>query len=281
MRLSILSGTCSAAIASLRFTSAILVAVALVASPALAGSRETSRERAARKACLGGDYAKGVSILSDLFIDTKDATYIYNQGRCLEQNGRFADAVYRFQEYLRVSGDSLSIKEKSESEKHIADCQAQLAKQNPPAEPTAPVVTTPIPAVGIPTQPSTAWPPVAIMEQSPQQPTSKGAALRISGLATAGIGIAGVVTGMIFNIKANNIADSYSTRGGYTPDKESNRSTYETLGWVGYGVGSACILTGATLYFLGRSAGAAGMVNVALIPSVSAGTAGAIVKGSF
>ena len=72
-----------------------LIAVT-VAQPASAGGREATKERAARKACLGGDYAKGVSILSDLFLDTKDATFIYNQGRCLEQNGRFSDAILRF-----------------------------------------------------------------------------------------------------------------------------------------------------------------------------------------
>jgi hypothetical protein len=44
-----------------------------VAEPA---GREV-KEREARKACLEGDYVKGVSILSDLFLDSKDASYIY------------------------------------------------------------------------------------------------------------------------------------------------------------------------------------------------------------
>jgi hypothetical protein len=43
---------------------------------------KAGQERAARKACLSGDYAKGVEILSDLFIDTKDPVYLFNQGRC-------------------------------------------------------------------------------------------------------------------------------------------------------------------------------------------------------
>jgi hypothetical protein len=32
-------------------------------------------------ACLSGDYTKGVAILSELFVDTKDPTYLFNQGR--------------------------------------------------------------------------------------------------------------------------------------------------------------------------------------------------------
>ena len=104
------------------------VVLILFASPfARADSREISRERAARKACLAGDYAKGVSILSDLFLDTSDANYIYNAARYLEQNGRFADSIFRFQEFLRVAA-KLSDAVKEQTKKHIADCQDQLAK---------------------------------------------------------------------------------------------------------------------------------------------------------
>jgi hypothetical protein len=47
-------------------------------------AKPQSRERQAKKACLSGDYAKGVSILSDLFLETGDATYLCNQGSCYE-----------------------------------------------------------------------------------------------------------------------------------------------------------------------------------------------------
>jgi hypothetical protein len=89
-----------------------------------------AQEREARTACLAGDYAKGVAILSKLFVSTKDPVFIYNQGRCFEQNHRYEDAVARFQEYLRV-GRKLSKTEKAEAEKHVADCQDLLAKQRP------------------------------------------------------------------------------------------------------------------------------------------------------
>ena len=115
----------------------LVVSSLLAATSAQAGGKDTQRQRAARKACLAGDYAKGVSILSDLFLDTRDTTYIYNQGRCLEQNGRFEDAVFRFQEYLRVTTD-LSEADEVEARKHIADCQDQLAKRNGPPAPDAP-----------------------------------------------------------------------------------------------------------------------------------------------
>ena len=70
----------------------------LLTAPALGAGRQSSgnrqsQEKAARKACLTGDYATGVSILADLFVESKDPLYIFNQGRCMEQNSRYKDAI--------------------------------------------------------------------------------------------------------------------------------------------------------------------------------------------
>jgi hypothetical protein len=66
----------------------------LAASSAWAGNRGI-KDRTAKKACLLGDYKKGIEILANLYLDTNDPTYIYNQGRCLEQNGQNAQAFLR------------------------------------------------------------------------------------------------------------------------------------------------------------------------------------------
>lgn len=63
---------------------------------------------------------------------------------------------------------------------------------------------------------------------------------------------------------------------GWRRSKESDRKTYKTLGWVGYGVGAACIATGALLYCLGQQPGSAGAASVAFIPAFAPGQAGAI-----
>jgi tetratricopeptide (TPR) repeat protein len=105
-----------------------LVALVLTASTASAQDVDT-RTRAARTACLAGDYAKGVALLSELFVATEDPGFIYNQGRCFEQNHRYEDAIARFQEYLRVA-KRLSKSEKFEAQKHISSCQNLLAQQD-------------------------------------------------------------------------------------------------------------------------------------------------------
>jgi hypothetical protein len=73
----------------------------LIAAPNAMGANVESKARAAKRACLVGDVEKGAGILADLYLDTNDATYIYNQGRCFEQNGKNDQAVLRFKEYLR------------------------------------------------------------------------------------------------------------------------------------------------------------------------------------
>ena len=87
-------------------------------------------------ACLAGDYTKGVAILSQLFVDSGDPNYIYNQGRCFEQNTRYQDAIARFQEFVRV-GKKSPEDDKAAAQKHIADCEALLAKQTRPSEAAA------------------------------------------------------------------------------------------------------------------------------------------------
>jgi hypothetical protein len=105
---------------------ALPIAVMLVV-PSTHAAGLDSKERAAKKACLNGDSAKGVSILTDLYVDTNDATYIFNQGRCLEQNSRYKDAIARFREYLRKAGDQTEA-ERAAVQKHIDDCEALLKK---------------------------------------------------------------------------------------------------------------------------------------------------------
>ncbi len=262
----------------LLFTVASMVA----ASPALAGDTRAQDERAARKACLAGDYAKGIAILSDLFVDTRDPTYIYNQGRCLEQNGRFGDAIFRFQEYLRVN-PALADTDKAETRKHIQDCQEQLAAQGAPPGRAAGASSEPRPGPTSGIQPPTT---ATVTQTNPSATAvppraSSGAGLRTAGIVTAGAGGAALLAGILLNWKANSVASSYKDRGGYTDGKESDRKTYEALGWVGYGVGAACIATGAVLYFFGRSARAGDSAPLVVQPTLGRGEAGAMLKGSF
>jgi TolA-binding protein len=217
-----------------------------------------AKEKAAMKACLTGDAASGVAILTDLFIETKDTTYLFNQGRCFEQNRQYEEAVGRFREYLIKTKD-LRPDHKADTEKHILACESYLQGKSTGAaksEPTAGTESRPAP------EPRTGQ----VVAIAPNRSLPEGGAgLRIAGVTVAAAGAAGMVAGLVLNLKANKMSDDLE--GLYDPGVESSRDRYETAGWIAYGAGAACVATGALLYYFGwrRSQASA---SVALLPTV-------------
>jgi hypothetical protein len=269
------------------FVAALAVSVLLQVKPALAASRQP-RERAARKACLTGDPDKGVSILADLFLDTKDPTYIFNQGRCLEQNRKYEDAIARFEEFLVTTDAVLAREDREAAEKHIATCRATLVRERGSSSATTlpqPPTATP-PPVQAPEPAPTPEPSRSIVVQPAPEPQPLAphgnAGLRTAGIVTASVGVAAVVAAVILNVKANSMVNQMeTTSNGYSPAKVDDRKTYETLSWVGYGLGVACVATGAILFGIGLKSGGSSSTSVALLPALGAGQAGALLTGGF
>jgi tetratricopeptide (TPR) repeat protein len=264
----------------------VVVPLLLAATPAAAASRQ-AQERAARKACLNGDYAKGVDILSDLFVDTKDPNYIFNQGRCLEQNRRYEDAIGRFDEYLRAAPEQLKPEDKAAAEKHRADCKEKLAEERgtSPAQP-APQPSPPAAAPSlVPNpEPSPAPSPSIVVEPASQQTPAHGrwSGLATAGIITGGVGVLAVAGGVILNLKANSMLDNMQTSiGGYSSGKENDQKTYKTLAWVGYGAGAACVAAGAILVGVGIKSRTSSSTDVALVPAVGPAQVGAMLTGAF
>jgi hypothetical protein len=126
----------------------------LLPSGALAKGKEDqdTRAKAAKKACLLGDVEKGADILADLYVETNDPTFIYNQGRCFEQNGKNDQAVLRFKEYQRKA-QGLSPADVDALRKKIEDLEATSAQRPsppPPVIPAAPPPTVPASTATVP-----------------------------------------------------------------------------------------------------------------------------------
>lgn len=243
----------------------------------------SNREREARRACLIGDHAKGVAILADLFLDTKNPVYIFNQGRCFEQNRQYGDAIARFQEFLRASASTeLDPGDRAAAERHINDCKSVLAEEREKTAATSPaafVAPSPEPARA-PEPPGEASTAVATQAEPQEAPSGSGAGLRIGGIVTASLGLAAVASGVVFNLKANSTAKELKEVGGYSPGKESNRKNYRTAAWIGYSAGAACIATGVVLYIVGLKQ-ADSSQSLALLPVISDGQAGIALAGGY
>jgi hypothetical protein len=248
------------------------------------GAGREVKERAARKACLTGDYAKGVDILADLFLDTGSIVHIFNQGRCLEQNRRYEDAVARFREYL-VKGTDLSADDRADAEKHIALCESYLGKSepekvaaaSPPAEaslPSAPVRPEPAPVA--------TSAPASQVNAVPAEPTQVGGGLRTSGIVIASVGVASLAAGVVLNLKVNSMTSDLEKPNAYNRSTNSTRETYKIMGWVAYGVGGAAVAAGAVFYAIGLSKGTTnGDSAVSFAPSLASGVAGVTMTGAF
>ena len=107
-----------------------------------------------------------------------------------------------------------------------------------------------------------------------------GRGLRIAGVVTFGVGVAGVAAGLTFALAANHLADQLeASHTSYLRSKESTRASYATASTVSYAAGAACVAGGALLYYLGWRQGRESSATVE--PMVSAQTAGARVQVAF
>jgi tetratricopeptide (TPR) repeat protein len=254
----------------------------VLASPASAErvKPKTGREKAAQKACALGDYQKGVAILADLLVGSDDPNYIYNQGRCYEQNSRWEQAINRFREYLRKDAN-LSESERVDVERHIAECEKVLAQAGQAAQPAA---AAPAPAAPVETPapspvPEPVKPEVSTKAAPPPSNGSQGKGLRVAGIVCAAVGLAALGTGVGLALKTQDMSSDAEKNGGGTQAQEDRRKTLETWGWLSYGVGAAAIATGAVLYIVGWPSDRS--TNVALLPALAPGGASMILQGSF
>lgn len=92
----------------------------------------------ARTACIAGDYPKGVRLLAELYTATDDPIWIFNQGRCYQQNAEPALALSRFKEFLRKSKAGPDDEDVRDARKYIAELEAETR-----GAPSTPEAVTP------------------------------------------------------------------------------------------------------------------------------------------
>jgi hypothetical protein len=118
---------------------------------------------------------------------------------------------------------------------------------------------------------------VQTTQAPPAEDTHQGRGLRIAGIATASLGVAGVAAGIAFGLHSNSLHDE-AIKGTYIDSKYQDSKSFRTLEWVSFGIGGAAVVTGVVLYYLGLSAKSA---PIAIAPIFAPGAGGAAVFGSF
>lgn len=265
---------------SVSILSLIQATAALAARPN--ATSRGAKEKAAQKACLTGDVKAGAELLADLYIRTGDPVYLFNQGRCNEQNHRWQEALDMFREYLRKDHDAPE-RIKAETKAHIAQCQALLAEQNVSPGPPAKTSAVPEPPLVVPPVPHTPTiaPSTTVGLATSASLPSDGRGFRVAGVLTAAVGICAVGVGITLNIKERSLTDQINAK--FSQSKESSRASYQAWGYASYGIGAAALVTGATLYYFGWRAGEyrAARTQITLIPTLAPDTVTFGLHGRF
>lgn len=240
----------------------------------------------ARIACLAGDWQKGVRLLAEVYVATKEPTWLYNQGRCYQQSNQGAMAITRFRDYLRVAPPENPLVAKAKT--YIAEIEADLKKNEPAAAPA------PAPAPTIVVQPApvqvTTTPAVVVTSPSSEAPPQRSVAARAATVSLLGVGALGLGLGVFSSLKVSALqsdAESGKVGAGQLEANRSDASRYETLQWVGYGVGAAALVGAGVVYGLsGRRGSSDGAASARadggrLSAMWTRGSAGLLWEGTF
>jgi hypothetical protein len=264
-----------------------------VAACAKGSSKATAK--AAKKACAAGDFRKGVVILAELYVESNDTVYIFNQGRCYEQNHQWTSAIDRFREYLRNT-PNISPEDKDAAESHIAECQRYQGEGTlgTVAPSHAPVTQSKAPAAApVVASPEAPPPPPAASPGAPspdfiRTPTStaeegrssaNGSGLRTVGAIAAGLGIVTLTTAIVLNVKANDLAHQANNH--YDPAETSSQKSYRTGAVACYFAGGLTLLAGSVLYIVGYGQGSSAKGGVAVLPILTSSSAGLLMQGNY
>jgi hypothetical protein len=239
-----------------------LFIVLLLAGRALAAEPREAREESAKKKCLEGDVAAAITLLTELFVETSDPNYLYNQARCYQMNGRPQEAIQRFREYLRKSPDA-SDAERARVDGWVRELQGDVSVP-PPLPPPSQVVAQAEP------------------ERAP--PRSSSGSLRAIALASGALGAACLGAGVYFGLKVSSLEDEAAglagkgLRDGRLDDRGKAAQTWQ---WVGYGVGAAALAAGTVTYLLSRRAEPEPNPALTFSPWLGTGGAGVGVGRAF
>jgi tetratricopeptide (TPR) repeat protein len=252
---------------------AVLAASVAFAPPA---SAQTALEQA--KALTGratieyniGHFEQALELYSRAYEALPTPALLFDIGQCHRMLGNAERATFFFQGYLREKPDAPN---RALVEQLLADLQRQLdAQRAAHAQQAAPAVTSPV--AETPAEAVASPPPPAAEVGAP--PAIGNPALRIAGLASAGVGVVLIGTGAALGLHAASLSSEISqlstSRGTWSPQYQSEYDSGKsaaTAATVLYVVGGLALATGGVLTYLGwprRPADARPVAVVAPVP---------------
>jgi hypothetical protein len=285
--------------------SAVIAALATVAGSAPARAQEDPRPREAKAACAAGDVQRGIALLADLYAETNDMAWVFNQGRCYQQNGQLESAINRFREYLRRPARTTP-EMRDEAEAFIVELEAQLRDR--PADraragggsgtPTTDAAgaspatdTQALDAGPLPLSPETAAAATTLTGDPTQArasapPAGGGRGLLVGSAVLGGTGVVALAVAIVSSTRIRALekeVSGWSAQAAGThsvsdwKDRQITGDLHEKIQWVGYGVAALTLAGSATFLFLASRRAS----EVSLLPALHAGGGGATLSVAF
>lgn len=278
----------------LMLAAVLLASTTVGAQPANPGAPQTDEQKKTEAKAL---YDKGINHYNLGEFDPAIAAFrqaygissapglLFNIAQAFRLKKDYEQASYFYTTYLRLKPDAPN---RTDVEARIAEMKTLLEDQkklgtsppigtvnpdgdvgNKPPTPTPPQVTPLQPAVTVgQVDPGGQGDPVDTTTPPVERP---GATMKMVGLATAAVGGALVITGIVFGRMASSAEselNALNMGGTWTPE---NQNTYDSgernnkIAIVSLVIGGAAVVTGGALYFLGRSKESS--TSVAIVPT--------------
>ncbi|HWN69801.1 MAG TPA: tetratricopeptide repeat protein, partial [Haliangium sp.] len=258
-----------------------LLAASLVALPARpAQAQRSERQRRDQKKAARSHYERGrahherneyeqaireYQLAYDL---QPSAALLFNIAQVYLLAGDREKALENYRAYLREEpeGDVAEL-----ARQRIEAIEGELAAENLETPPITERQGQDATQDGIQDPDRAAAAPAPAEPQADSAPASSpGQGMRWAGLAVAGVGLVGVGLGVKFGLDASDVQDRIESQPEGTPwtfdDLYAEGEAASRNMWISYGVGSAALIAGGALYYLGRSAGSAGERQLAIVP---------------
>lgn len=276
-------------------------AVAQPAPPANAEEQAKAKFVAGKQSYRLGEYDEAIALWKEAYRLKDNPAFLFNIGQAYREKGDLPKALQFFENYLKEAPANAS--NRSDVEQRVAELKKLIEDQRasakrPPNEPVELNPTTtadPVDPVGTAptttttTDPTTTSPPIG--SETPEEPPEGGGGgggMRIAGLATGGVGLALIGTGVFFGLKAKSaqqdVEDAIANGEVWTEEldqKDADGRSAATTSTLTLGLGAAAVVGGGVLFYLGLRKGQTESSGVSLVPQLGADHAGVTFLGRF